>query len=406
MSTLSNKYYIYLASLSHLVNDTAQGALPALLPLFISTYGLTYQEAAGLMFANTILASIFQPLFGHLADKKPMPWLMPLGICLSGGSVAAMYYIHSYMGLFFLAMASGCGSAIFHPEGARLVNRMSGAKKGRDMSLFAVGGSGGFAVGPLLAGLVYLFSPAWLFIFFIINALVAIPLCLFVVFAPTTPAQTNATMVTSSPTTSPTTDTSLEKSSTSNDTVVTVEKTNDWASFLRLSVIIVTRSLIFASMNTFIPIYWVSVLHQEPTAANFALTTFFFIGVVVNFVGGILADRIGFVRIIRYSYILLVPFMLLFTNTTNLWLSFMLLFPVAFGLFAQFSPLIVMGQTYLAKSVGFAAGITLGVGITLGGILAPCIGWLADRYGLIMALQVLNIITIVGLIYSYRLKEE
>ena len=35
---------------------------------------------------------------------------------------------------------------------------------------------------------------------------------------------------------------------------------------------------------------------------------------------------------------------------------------------------------YLAKNAGFASGITLGLGITLGGLVAPYVGHLADIY--------------------------
>ena len=43
----------------------------------------------------------------------------------------------------------------------------------------------------------------------------------------------------------------------------------------------------------------------------------------------------------------------------------------------SYSPVIVLGQTYLAKSIGFASGITLGVSQTIGGIIAPVVGNLA-----------------------------
>lgn len=51
----------YLPAVCHMVNDTAQGSLPALLPLFITNYGLTYEEVAIIIFFNTALATIAQP---------------------------------------------------------------------------------------------------------------------------------------------------------------------------------------------------------------------------------------------------------------------------------------------------------------------------------------------------------
>ena len=62
------KNYVYLLSLGHLLNDSAQSVLPALLPLFITTYHLSYEQAGLLILANTALSSILQPalkLFGN-----------------------------------------------------------------------------------------------------------------------------------------------------------------------------------------------------------------------------------------------------------------------------------------------------------------------------------------------------
>lgn len=377
---MQNKFAVYLAAIGHLVTDMAQGALPALLPLFIKNYGLTYQEAGGLIFANTVLASIAQPFFGYLADKRSMPWLIPLGMMLSGCCIAAMGFVHSYPGLFFFAMIAGIGSALFHPEGARLVNRMSGGEKGKAMGIFAVGGNAGFAIGPMFAGLAYLFGAQTLSIFALINTIIALIIFLQL------PKLTVENVVNKAKNTASTT---LQ---------------NDWRSFAKLSVIIFVRATNFTVLNAFIPIYWIHILHQQETDANFALTIFLSMGVAITFIGGLLSDRLGYVRIIRYAYLIFLPTILIFTQSENLWLSFILLIPLGLGVFTQYSPIVVLGQAYLAKSVGFAAGITLGLGITMGGIFSPIVGWIADHYGLQIALQTLSVLSLLGLIFSYRLK--
>ncbi|MDR1946854.1 MAG: hypothetical protein LBQ51_06785 [Desulfovibrio sp.] len=56
-----------------------QGALPALLPFFISAYDFTYATAASLVFALNLFSSIVQPLFGFLADAAARPWIMAAG---------------------------------------------------------------------------------------------------------------------------------------------------------------------------------------------------------------------------------------------------------------------------------------------------------------------------------------
>ncbi|MBQ5344483.1 MAG: MFS transporter, partial [Acidaminococcaceae bacterium] len=60
---------------------------------------------------------------------------------------------------------------------------------------------------------------------------------------------------------------------------------------------------------------------------------------------------------------------------------------------------------YLAKNAGFASGVTLGLSTTLGGIFAPIVGWAADNWGLVNALQIFWIIGIAGLITAMLLPE-
>ena len=76
---------VALLCLGHLVTDLSQGALPALLPFLIAEYGLTYAAAGVIVFATNIASSVVQPLFGHLADRHPSPWLAALGHRPGGG---------------------------------------------------------------------------------------------------------------------------------------------------------------------------------------------------------------------------------------------------------------------------------------------------------------------------------
>src|SRR5260221_5746061 len=58
--------------------------------------------------------------------------------------------------LIMLAAAAlvGLGSAVFHPESARIARLASGGRYGFAQSVFQVGGSFGTSMGPLLAALI------------------------------------------------------------------------------------------------------------------------------------------------------------------------------------------------------------------------------------------------------------
>lgn len=117
-----------------------------------------------------------------------------------------------------------------------------------------------------------------------------------------------------------------------------------------MSIIIFVRSIGFTVCNAFIPLFWINVLHAAPTTGSLALSILFSMGVVITFLGGILADRFGFIRVLRGAMLLMIPSMFFLVNSTNIVTATLLLLPVAFALFAAYSPIVVLGQTYLGKT--------------------------------------------------------
>lgn len=83
----------------------------------------------------------------------------------------------------------------------------------------------------------------------------------------------------------------------------------------------------------------------------------------------------------------------------------MLLVPIGLALAASTSVVVVMGQEYLPSRVGFAAGITLGLSMTIGGLLMPVFGAIADHYGLTCTMVLLSVVPAIGFAISLTLHE-
>ena len=80
-----------------------------------------------------------------------------------------------------------------------------------------------------------------------------------------------------------------------------------------------------------------------------------------------------------------------------------LLIPIALSIYAPFSPMIVLGQKYLPNRLGLASGITLGLAVSVGGIFAPILGWIADKYGLLLAMDVIAYLPILAAVMAFTL---
>jgi FSR family fosmidomycin resistance protein-like MFS transporter len=379
------KHYLYFLSGAHLCCDINSGALPALLPFFILYYGMDYKAAAGLMFAASFLSSIVQPLFGYLADKVSRPWFMAFGVLLSGVSLGATGFMTDYWAIFAAVTCMGIGSSIFHPEAARFVNHVSGEQKGFGMSIFSVGGNGGFGLGPLLAvAVVTFFNMKGLALFAIIALFVSIALFFLV------------------PHIKEMIDTIPQKDSARPAGTAAVGK-NDWHAFSRLTCVIICRSISFCAISSFLPLYCIHILMQSNAAGSSTLTILSLIGVVTTLIGGMLADRFGYIRIIKYCMLTLVFLFAGIAATHSILIVYALLIPIGFAMYASYSSFVVLGQTYLAKNIGFASGVTLGLSFSVGGIVVPLLGWVADNYGLPDVMYIIVVITALGAIATFFL---
>ena len=367
----------------HCINDFGQGSLAALIPFFIANFGLNYYQSASIIFCNTIVASVAQPILGYVADRWRVPWFIPVGFSITLVSISAIALATSYEMILTLSLIAGLGAALFHPEAALLVNRMQSNELGNAMGRFAVGGSAGFAMGPLLAGGVYVFGAHFLWVFTAI-ALLGVLLYLYAFTG-----STDADAVGESK--------SSAKSTNSG--------TNDWVSFGKLFFVIASRSILFSVLSIFIPILYITVINGEVSASSLALTMYFAMGAVLTYMGGALSDKLGFLKTVRLGNLIFLPSVLVFIFVPNIWGFFGAMIPMAFGVFSQYGPITVLGQKYLAKNAGFASGITLGLGITLGGLVAPYVGHLADIYDVQTALMTLIPVGLMGLLMSLWLKE-
>lgn len=383
------KRYLYLLSAGHLCTDLSGGALPALLPFLVLYYDLDYAAVGGLMFASSFLSSVIQPIFGYLADKLSQSWFLVAGVFLSGACFALTGFVSDYWAIFTVVALMGVGGSMFHPEAARLVHAVSGRNEGKAMGIFSVGGNGGFGIGPLLVvGAVTSFGMPGMVIF----AVIAVMMSLLLIRA--LPSLRRAVQDVS-PATKP--------QETVRDGAIAGK--NDWRQFSKLTIVIIFRAIAVSSLFSFLPLFCIHILGASEAAGSLVLSVLSLSGIVMTLWGGSLADRYGCVWTLRLCCILFVPLMIFITISTQIWMVYALLLPLSFCVSGAYSAYVVLGQRYLARSIGFASGVTMGLAFSIGGMLVPVLGWVADMYGLMAAMEVITACTIGAAVCSFVLPE-
>jgi FSR family fosmidomycin resistance protein-like MFS transporter len=350
---------ITLLSVGHACVDVYQGAVASLVPFFVAERAYGYATVSGMVLAASLLSSVVQPVFGVLTDRWAMPWLLPVSTLLGGVGIALSGVSGSYGLLLLFVAVSGVGVAAYHPESARIA-RFAGQGSHSAMGWFTTGGNVGFALAPLMVGAVVGTGGLRLTPLLVLPALAGSLLCLPVLRA-------------------------LGRRQTAGSSAAAPPGEDDRASFAKLSLAVACRSIVFVGLSAFISLYARQRMGDSATAGTVALFVLYLGGAVGSVLGGTLAGRWGRVTVARWAYLVSVgavagvvfvpgPVMYLFVALTSV------------GLYVPFSLQVTLGQDYLPSRVGTASGITLGLAVSVGGLISPLIGGLADATSLRTAL--------------------
>jgi FSR family fosmidomycin resistance protein-like MFS transporter len=378
-----NKKALAILSAAHFVTDVNQGSLPALLPIFKEALNLSYTMSGAILLSANLTSSIIQPAFGHLSDRKPIGWFLPLSPFIACLGLSLTGLISNYSLLLVCVMISGIGIASFHPEGFKTAYYFTGDKKATGMSIFAVGGNFGIATGPILAlTLITFFGLKGILSLILPGILIAIILILNMPMF-TTPVQT-------------------AHKETKKETKTPLSR-NQKISFSLLVSIATIRAWIQFGMSTYIPFYYINYLKGNPLYAGKLVSTFLLAGALGTLIGAPLADRWGHKRFLSISLISSFPLLLLFYYSSG-WMAFILLGAAGMVLISTFALTTVMGQALLPQHLGIASGMMVGFTISAGGIGVTLLGAIADNWGVPMAIKAIFALPLIAFGLSLLVK--
>lgn len=361
---------------AHAVDDFYQGLVPAAVPYFVLERQFSYLGASGLALAATLGSALPQLVVGVLADRHRLPWMAPLGLSVAGVGAGLAGLAPAYPLVFALLLLSGVGVAMFHPPAGRDA-RQAARGSATAMSYFAAGGGVGFFLAPALVtpaldalglGATALFIPPALLMSFVLLR------------------QHHRTVAD--------TQTALHMGGIDNPGLFAV-----------LISVEIIRSTISFGLNTFVSLYWIHHLGGSTALGGTALTLDLAGGVLGTLAGGRIADRIGMIRTVQLGNTLLLPALVALLACDDKYWALPLVMLVGLVTNLPFAVLVKLGQDYLPTRPGTAAGVTLGLAVSAGGLFLPILGLVADQHGPRGALIVLATLPLIAIAASTLLRE-
>jgi FSR family fosmidomycin resistance protein-like MFS transporter len=374
-----NRRGLALTSSAHLVDDLYQGVVPAMLPFFVIERGYSYASVAGLALAASLLSSIAQPAFGWWTDRRQLRWLIPAGMTTAAVGVALAGYLSSYLLTWLVLALVGLGVAAFHPEATRAARQATGDNN-KAMSVFALGGNAGFAVGALVA------TPLFMATGLRGSALLLVPagLMALLVAARLGPV--------------------LDGADGSGRAALPIGD-DDWPAFLRLTGLTVVRSILFSAVTSFVALYFIKHLGASTGEGGAALTAYLVAGAVGTLIGGWVADRTRPLTCVRLAFALSGPALVGLVIAPNRPVAWTFITLRGMTMFMPFGVFLMLGQDYLPNRIGTASGLTGGLAVTIGGLFAPVLGWVADLTNLRFMLGLLIILPPLALLIAASMQE-
>jgi FSR family fosmidomycin resistance protein-like MFS transporter len=374
--TTANIKVILGLTLIHFTGDFYSSFINPLLPVFVEKFSLTLTQVGFITGMSRFLAFVVQPSVGYLADRYRTRFF------ILGGPLLAIVFI-SLVGLaprfsvllLFIAVGS-IGSAMFHPSVAGMVSTYAGRHFGFSMSIFNVGGTLAFGVGPLFityfVGVYGLGASPYTMIIGL-----AVMLFLFrIIPFPQGEGLKDLGFIRSL-----------------REVLGSV-----WKSIMLIWIVMVLRAYVGVSFRTFIPVLFAQKGYSL-VAIGSLVSLFTVAGAISGLLAGHLSDRIGYKPIFYFSHALSMPSLILLLYAPGKWVY--VTAPVAgFFIMATLPLGVAMAQELAPKGRSMVSSLMMGFAFGMGGMMAPVTGKLADIFsihGVLSSLAMIPLLT-VGLI--------
>jgi FSR family fosmidomycin resistance protein-like MFS transporter len=372
-------------SFCHLLNDTIQSLISAIYPVVKQTFHLNYTQVGLITLTFQMTASLLQPVVGFYTDRRPHPYSLAIGMCLTLCGLVLLSMAGSFPILLVSVALVGMGSSIFHPEASRMAHMAAGVRHGFAQAVFQVGGNTGSSFGPLMAALIVVGDHAQARVLWFSAAAV---LAIVVLWNIGHWYKKNTFRLTQTP----------RKQARHGQ--VTLSRRKVAFSIAILVILIFSKYFYLSSLSSYYTFYLIGKFHISIRSAQIYLFVFLFSVAAGTFIGGPVGDRIGRKYVIWASILGVAPFTLLLPHVGLAWTAIL---SVVIGLIlsSAFTAILVYAQELVPGKVGLIAGLFFGLAFGMGGLGSAVLGHLADMTSIEFVYNVCAFLPLIGLLAGF-----
>lgn len=370
---------LFAISFAHLLNDLIQAIIPSVYPILKAKYNLSFSQIGLITFAFQFSASILQPFVGYYTDKYPKPFSQVYGMLFSLAGIISLSFANSFGWIVLSVMLIGTGSAIFHPESARISNLASGGKRGLAQSIFQVGGNLGTALGPLLVALIVVPHEQFYILWFVVAAVIALGIISKIAY------WYREHLVYRKHKIAP----FIEFHDLSRSRV-------KW-SILILLIVIFSKFFYSASLSTYYTFFLMDKFQLSIREAQFHMFIYLVAYALGTILGGPLGDKFGRKYVIWFSVFGATPFALLLPYVNLFWTDVLMII-IGVIISSAFPAIIVYAQELIPKKLGMISGLFYGFAFGMGALGSALLGILADYTSIWFVYFVCSFLPIIGVI--------
>ncbi|MCL5046779.1 MAG: MFS transporter, partial [Actinobacteria bacterium] len=130
----------------HFLVDFYMNLLPSIVPFLALNMGFSLASLGALVTVMNVTASVLQPSFGVIADRRGYGWLLAFNVAWAAVLMSSLASIKNFYALMAVSTLAALGASFYHPLGSTITTALVSRAKGAAMSAYVTGGSLGTAV--------------------------------------------------------------------------------------------------------------------------------------------------------------------------------------------------------------------------------------------------------------------